>query len=139
MAGSAIRSRRRARKMATGNDFRASTRDGARRLCLAHGPSKGSRRGEAASAGTGGAIESDLFPLGGATVGRDRADRRSRTSCVRHWLGRRSREVVEMKFWLGFILGAYCVGNRVSRILFVLWILFLTFCLYEMSKPLGYR
>jgi hypothetical protein len=44
-----------------------------------------------------------------------------------------------MKFWLGFLLAAYCAGNRVSRILFLLWILFLTFCLYEMSKPLGYR
>jgi hypothetical protein len=44
-----------------------------------------------------------------------------------------------MKFWLGFLLGAHCAGNRVSRILFLLWILFLTFCLHEMSKPLGYR
>lgn len=42
-----------------------------------------------------------------------------------------------MTFWLGFLFGAYYAGNRVSRVLFLLWILFLTFCLYEMSKPLG--
>jgi hypothetical protein len=43
-----------------------------------------------------------------------------------------------MRFWLGFLFGAYTAGNRISRILFLLWILFLTFCLYQMSQPLGH-
>jgi hypothetical protein len=44
-----------------------------------------------------------------------------------------------MRFSLGFLFGVYYARNRVARILFLLWLLFLTFCLHEMSKPLGRR
>jgi hypothetical protein len=42
-----------------------------------------------------------------------------------------------MRFLLGFLFGAYYTGNRVFRITFLLIVLFMAFCLYEMSKPLG--
>jgi hypothetical protein len=44
-----------------------------------------------------------------------------------------------MRFLLGFVFGAYYAGDRVFRITFLLIILFMTFCLYEMSKPLGHN
>jgi len=42
-----------------------------------------------------------------------------------------------MRFLLGFLFGAYYTGNRAFRVAFLLIILFMTFCLYQMSKPLG--
>jgi hypothetical protein len=44
-----------------------------------------------------------------------------------------------MRFLLGFIFGSYYAGDRVFRITFLLIILFVTFCLYEMSKPLSHN
>jgi hypothetical protein len=43
-----------------------------------------------------------------------------------------------MRFLLGFVLGAYYAGDRVYRLTFLLIVLFMTICLYEMSKPLGH-
>ena len=42
-----------------------------------------------------------------------------------------------MRFLLGFLFGASYSGNRAFRVAFLLIILFLAFCLYQMSKPLG--
>ena len=42
-----------------------------------------------------------------------------------------------MRFLLGFLFGASYTGNRVFRIAFLLIVLFIAFCLYQMSKPLG--
>jgi hypothetical protein len=50
-----------------------------------------------------------------------------------------SGEVAAMRFLLGFLFGTYCNGNRVFGITFLLMVLFLTFCLYQMSKPLGHN
>jgi len=44
-----------------------------------------------------------------------------------------------MRFLLGFLFGASYVGNRVFRVTFLLLILFMVFCLYQMSKPLGHN
>jgi hypothetical protein len=44
-----------------------------------------------------------------------------------------------MRFLLGFLFGAFYGANRVFRIAFLLIILFVVFCLYEMSKPLGHN
>lgn len=44
-----------------------------------------------------------------------------------------------MRFLLGFLFGASCVGNRAFRVAFLLLILFMLFCLYQMSKPLGHN
>ena len=44
-----------------------------------------------------------------------------------------------MRFLLGFLFGAFYSGNRVFRIAFLLIILFIVFCLYQMSKPLGHN
>jgi hypothetical protein len=41
-----------------------------------------------------------------------------------------------MRFLLGFFFGALSTGNRVFRIAFLLIVLVLAFCLYQMSKPL---
>lgn len=43
-----------------------------------------------------------------------------------------------MRFLLGFLFGANYIGNRVFRVAFLLLILFMVFCLYQMSKPLGH-
>jgi HAMP domain-containing protein len=42
-----------------------------------------------------------------------------------------------MRFLLGFLFGASYSGNRAFRVAFLLILLFLAFCLYQMSKPLG--
>lgn len=42
-----------------------------------------------------------------------------------------------MRFLLGFLFGANYIGNRVFRVAFLLLILFMVFCFYQMSKPLG--
>jgi hypothetical protein len=42
-----------------------------------------------------------------------------------------------MRFLLGFLFGAFYTGNRTFRVAFLLIVLFMTFCLYQMSKPLG--
>jgi hypothetical protein len=44
-----------------------------------------------------------------------------------------------MRFLLGFLFGAFYSGNRAFRIAFLLIVLFIVFCLYEMSKPLGHN
>jgi hypothetical protein len=44
-----------------------------------------------------------------------------------------------MRFLLGFLFGASYSGNRVFRVAFLLIILFMVFCLYQMSKPLGHN
>jgi hypothetical protein len=44
-----------------------------------------------------------------------------------------------MRFLLGFLFGAFYSANRVFRIAFLLIILFIVFCLYQMSKPLGHN
>lgn len=44
-----------------------------------------------------------------------------------------------MRFLLGFLFGASYSGNRVFRLAFLLIILFMVFCLYQMSKPLGHN
>jgi hypothetical protein len=44
-----------------------------------------------------------------------------------------------MRFLLGFLFGAFYTGSRVFRIAFLLIVLFMVFCLYQMSKPLGHR
>jgi hypothetical protein len=44
-----------------------------------------------------------------------------------------------MKFLLGFLFGANYIGNRVFRVAFLLLILFMVFCLYQMSKTLGHN
>ncbi len=44
-----------------------------------------------------------------------------------------------MRFLLGFLFGASYSGNRVFRVAFLLIILFIMFCLYQMSKPLGHN
>ena len=44
-----------------------------------------------------------------------------------------------MRFLLDFIFGASYLGNRVFRVAFFLLILFMVFCLYQMSKPLGHN
>ena len=42
-----------------------------------------------------------------------------------------------MRFLLGFIFGTFYTGSRVFRIAFLLIVLVMVFCLYQMSKPLG--
>ena len=44
-----------------------------------------------------------------------------------------------MRFLLGFLFGASYSGNRAFRLAFLLIILFLAFCAYQMSKPLGHN
>ena len=44
-----------------------------------------------------------------------------------------------MRFMLGCLFGASYSGNRVFRVAFLLILLFLAFCLYQMSKPLGHN
>ena len=44
-----------------------------------------------------------------------------------------------MRFLLGFIFGAFYTGSRVFRITFLLIVLVMAFCLYQMSKPLGHH
>jgi hypothetical protein len=44
-----------------------------------------------------------------------------------------------MRFLLGFIFGAFYTGHRVFRVVFLLIILIMVFCLYQMSKPLGHN
>ena len=44
-----------------------------------------------------------------------------------------------MRFLLGFLFGASYSGNRVFRVAFLLLVLFIVFCLYQMSKPLGHN
>ncbi len=44
-----------------------------------------------------------------------------------------------MRFLLGFILGAFYTGNRAFRVAFLFIILFMVFCLYQMSKPLSHN
>ncbi len=44
-----------------------------------------------------------------------------------------------MRFLLGFLFGSSYVGNRVFRVAFLLLILFMAFCLYQMSRPLGHN
>jgi hypothetical protein len=44
-----------------------------------------------------------------------------------------------MRFLLGFIFGAFYTGSRVFRIAFLLIVLVMAFCLYQMSKPLGHH
>ena len=44
-----------------------------------------------------------------------------------------------MRFLLGFIFGAFYTGNRAFRVAFLLIILIMVFCLYQMSKPLGHN
>jgi hypothetical protein len=44
-----------------------------------------------------------------------------------------------MRFLLGFLFGAAYMGNRVFRVAFLLLILCMVFCLYQMSKPLGHN
>ncbi len=44
-----------------------------------------------------------------------------------------------MRFLLGFLFGASYLGNRVFRVTFFLLILFIVFCLYQMSKPLSHN
>jgi hypothetical protein len=44
-----------------------------------------------------------------------------------------------MRFLLGFLFGANYFGNRVFRVAFLLLVLFMVFCLYQMSKPLGHN
>ena len=44
-----------------------------------------------------------------------------------------------MRFLLGFFFGALSTGNRVFRIGFLLILLVLAFCLYQMSKPLTHN
>src|SRR5947208_13695997 len=39
----------------------------------------------------------------------------------------------------GYPLGANYIGNRVFRVAFLLLVLFMVFCLYKMSKPLGHN
>ena len=43
-----------------------------------------------------------------------------------------------MRFLLGFLFGAGYTANRVFRVTFLLLILFIAFCLYQMSKPLSH-
>ena len=43
-----------------------------------------------------------------------------------------------MRCLLGFLFGAGYTANRVFRVTFLLLILFIAFCLYQMSKPLGH-
>ena len=43
-----------------------------------------------------------------------------------------------MRFLLGFLFGASYSGSRAFRVAFLLIILFLAFCAYQMSKPLGH-
>jgi len=43
-----------------------------------------------------------------------------------------------MRFLLGFLFGAIH-RNRVFRVAFLLLVLFMVFCLYQMSKPLGHN
>ena len=43
-----------------------------------------------------------------------------------------------MRFLLGFLFGANYIGNRVFRVAFLLLILFMVFCLYQVSKPLDH-
>lgn len=44
-----------------------------------------------------------------------------------------------MRFLLGFIFGAFYTGSRAFRITFLLIVLVMVFCLYQMSKPLGHH
>jgi hypothetical protein len=44
-----------------------------------------------------------------------------------------------MRFLLGFFFGALSTGNRVFRIAFLLIVLVLVFCAYQMSKPLTHN
>jgi hypothetical protein len=44
-----------------------------------------------------------------------------------------------MRFFLGFLCGASYAGNRVFRVAFLLLLLFMVFCLYQLSKPLGHN
>jgi len=44
-----------------------------------------------------------------------------------------------MRFLLGFIFGAFYTGSRVFRVAFLLIVLAMVFCLYQMSKPLGHN
>lgn len=44
-----------------------------------------------------------------------------------------------MRFLLGFLFGTFYAGSRVFRVVFLLIVLFMVFCLYQMSKPLGHR
>jgi len=44
-----------------------------------------------------------------------------------------------MRFLLGFLFGASYSGNRAFRVAFLLILLFLAFCLYQMSKPLRHN
>ena len=44
-----------------------------------------------------------------------------------------------MRFLLGFLFGSLYTGSRVFRIAFLLILLFMAFCLYQMSKPLGHH
>jgi hypothetical protein len=44
-----------------------------------------------------------------------------------------------MRFLLGFVFGAFYTGSRVFRIAFLLIVLVMAFCLYQMSKPLGHH
>jgi|SRR5271165_7123883 len=82
--------------------------------------------------------QSGLLTVGGAWVG-------CRRNCFRSCLTGRgaarscSGEVAAMRFLLGFLFGTYCNGNRLLRITFLLMVLFMTFCLYQMSKPLGHN
>lgn len=43
-----------------------------------------------------------------------------------------------MRFLLGFIFGAFYTGSRVFRMTFLLIVLVMVLCLYQMSKPLGH-
>ena len=43
-----------------------------------------------------------------------------------------------MRFLLGFIFGAFYTGSRTFRIAFLLVVLVMVFCLYQMSKPLAH-
>jgi hypothetical protein len=44
-----------------------------------------------------------------------------------------------MRFLLGFLFGASYSGDRAFRVAFLLIVLFLAFCLYQMSKPLSHK
>jgi len=46
-------------------------------------------------------------------------------------------EVDAMRFLLGFIFGAFYTGNRAFRVAFLLIILIMVFCLYQMSNLLA--
>jgi hypothetical protein len=44
-----------------------------------------------------------------------------------------------MRFLLGFLFGAGYTANRAFRVAFLLLILVVVFCFYQMSKPLGHN